>query len=64
VAPEGVSSLLLTFAVTTLLQGRVRVAPEGVNVVLDGLARDLQTYMDAVLSDGRWGDDVTLCLMM
>ena len=44
------------------LNGRVRVSPKGVNVVLSGLAKNMQVYMDAVAADGRWGADIEIKL--
>ena len=40
------------------LHGRVRVASEGVNVVLSGARSSLQTFMHIVEADDRWGADI------
>ena len=36
-------------AIHTGLKGRIRISPEGLNVVLDGLRGDIDLYIDAVV---------------
>ncbi len=40
------------------LRGRLRITPEGVNSVLDGERTNVEIFMDAVASDGRWGEGI------
>ena len=40
------------------LKGRLRITPEGVNVVLDGMDSNVREYCGAVRADGRWGSDI------
>ncbi|EKX42886.1 hypothetical protein GUITHDRAFT_141008 [Guillardia theta CCMP2712] len=40
------------------LRGRVRISHEGVNVVLEGLRGDIDSYIAVIRGDGRWGTNV------